>query len=1075
MIPILFEKTESAFTSNGIGRLADAITCTVPEERNGIFDLTMTYPMTGLHYADLKEERFIFAQPRPGARNQAFKICKISKPLNGVVTVYAQHISYQLSKVVVMPFTAGSCAAAFTGLKNNSVGDNPFTFYTDKAVTASFKVSVPSSLRSLLGGVEGSILDQFGTGEYEWDMYTVRFLLHRGQDNGVTIRYGKNLTDLQNDTSTENVYTAIVPFYANETTTVTLPERILYGEHVSDYSLILAQPVDFSERFGENVPTEAQLRSAAQTYLAQSDNWKLSSNVKVSFVNLADTEEYKNVSALQRVNLCDTVTIVHQDLGVETKAQVVKVEYDVLNERYNSIELGDVRANLAQTIVEASGFTRQVVTKTALQQAIEHATQMITGGLGGYVVINRNANGQPEEILILGEESGGDIEQAVNVWRWNKNGLGHSHNGYDGPYDDVALTADGQINGQLIAAGTLSAGKITTGLLTSPMNPETYWDLDAGIFHMSASTAQQIAAYVDANGWYFATPYTIDENFVAFFTAYLQNGDLDVTHEYAAYDFLWYQKDDFNIRYLSKGYWLQYDLHDLPYGGTIICVFDPQQYWTLADDELDEITTSDGDPITMLSNLTQRGEINLLTYDGDYILDDDNDIIIGTGIIESKALRVENDFTNGVKTQRLEVSVDGLTSTVQAISEDQTLMKSEIRQTAEAIITEVSAERRRATGEEETLRSQINQTAGSISLSVDNGDSASVLSLSYTDTDGHVITLASETIEMTGLVKFTDLSTSGSTTINGDNITTGHLSASRISGGTLTLGGSNNTNGTMSIQNASGNTFGTWDNSGLYVMSPNSFRTSITTDGKLHVYRYQNGWKEIGNLGQFGVTINARNKGTTQTYNNVFTINAVSANTPGFAIAIDGVPYYAMNTSDTAGGGMDLTERGFRHYFKGEIYCDSTFKTWVGYGWTGNWSDYSWQYGTPEVGTGGNVAIWRGDNAGNLVVEGTIYRYNTPQDVSDRREKHDIEDLTTGSSLDLIMGLKPVAFRFNYSPEALHHGFIAQDVDEVAPWNVTKPENGGTMTIAYQDFIADLVKVVQYQEERIRRLEAAHG
>lgn len=1068
MIPILYDKTETSFTSNGIGRLADAVSCVIEEERNGIFELTMTYPMTGLHYADLEEERYIFAQPRPGASNQAFKIYKISKPLNGIVTVSARHISYQLNKVVVMPFTAGSCTAAFVGLKNNSVGDNPFTFYTDKSVTASFKVTVPSTLRSLLGGVEGSILDQFGTGEYEWDMYTVRFLLHRGNDNGVTIRYGKNLTDLKNDTNTENVYTAIVPFYANESTTVTLPERILYGDHVDDYSLIMVEPVDFSEKFGENVPTEAQLRSAAETFLEQSSNWKISENITVSFVNLADTEEYKNVAALQRVNLCDTVTIVHSELGVEAQAKVIKVEYDVLNGRYNSIQLGDTTANLAQTIVESSGFTRQIVTKTALQQAIEHATQLITGGLGGHIVINRNADGQPEEILIMDTD---DVTTAVNVWRWNLGGLGHSHNGYNGPFSDVALTADGQINANLITTGALDAGLITTGLLASPTNPETYWDLDAGIFHMSASTAQQIAAYVDANGWYFATPYTIDENFVAFFQVYLQNGDLDVTHEFAAYDYLWYQKDDFNIRYLSKGYWLQYDLHDLPYGGTIICVYDPQQYWTLEDDELDEITTSDGDPILMLSNLTKRGQAELLTFDGDFILDDENDRIAADTIIESKALRVENDFTNGVKTMQLEISVDGLRSTVQAIGSDQSLMKSDIRQTAEAIVTEVS----RAKYAEQTLTSQINQTAGSIALSVTNGSDSSVLSLSYTDTEGHVISLASETIEMTGLVKFTDLSTSGSTTINGDNITTGYLSASRISGGTLTLGGSNNTNGTMSIQNASGNTFGTWDNSGLYVMSPNSFRTSITTDGKLHVYRYNSGWKEIGNLGQFGVTVNARNKGTTQTYNNVFTINALSANTPGFAIAIDGVPYYAMNTSDTAGAGMDLTERGFRHYFKGEIYCDSTFKTWVGYGWTGNWSDYSWQYGTPEVGTGGNVAIWRGDNAGNLVVEGTIYRYNTPQDVSDRREKHDIEDLVEESSLELIMGLKPVSFRFNYSPDALHHGFIAQDVDEVAPWNVTKPEDGGTMTIAYQDFIADLVKVVQYQEERIRKLEAEHG
>ena len=588
MIPILFDKTESSFTSNGIGRLADAVSCVITEERNGIYELSMQYPMDGIHYGSLAEENLIYAQPRPGAANQAFRIYEISKPIDGIVTVNARHISYALNKTVVMPYTAGSCTAALAAINDHVVGTSPFTYWTDKSVAASFKLRTPSTIRAMLGGTEGSILDTFGTGEYEWDMYTVKLHLHRGQDSGVTIRYGKNLTDLKNETSTENVYTAIVPYFANETTVVTLPESILYGQHVYDYSDILAVPIDFTERFGENTPTVEQLRSAAASFLESSDNWRLSQNIEVSFVDLADTEEYKNVATLQRVNLCDTVTVVHPQLEVEATAKVIKVEYNVLAERYNSLELGDTTTNLSQAVIQASGLVNNVVTKSTLQSALEHATQLITGGLGGYVVLKPNADGQPEEILIMDTP---DIATAVNVIRMNRNGIAFSNNGYDPEEFVTAWTIDGGFVADFITSGTVNANLMTVGTIRDQAGKNS-WDLVSGDMSISAES------FIDTSNFVTKADFQVEVDRIAaevvervgsgiFFNCVpTDNGDgtttinahvflnrEDATTDFDPDNFSWYKKTEDGKVYLGTGYSITVDNSTFGYGGEIEAVF----------------------------------------------------------------------------------------------------------------------------------------------------------------------------------------------------------------------------------------------------------------------------------------------------------------------------------------------------------------------------------------------------------------------------------------------------------------------------------------------------------------------
>ena len=325
-------------------------------------------------------------------------------------------------------------------------------------MTANFNLKQPDAMRAILGGQTGSFLDVFGSGEYEFDGYTVKLYQNRGVNRGVTIRYGKNLTALEDSADTESVFTGIVPFYRSELATVTLPEKVLWGSHKDDFPYGMTKTIDLSSEF-EKPPTVAQLRAAAQSYLNKSTGWQIKNNIKISFVNLADTEEYRNVAVLERVNLCDTVTVVHADLGVEATAKVVKVVYDVLAERYTSMELGASRTNLSQAITEE--IMETVPTTSMMQEAIDHANKMITGGLGGYILFNFNANGQPEELLIMNTP---DKATATSVWRWNLGGLGHGSS-YDKPAQDIALTADGRINASMITTGKLNANIIQTGII----------------------------------------------------------------------------------------------------------------------------------------------------------------------------------------------------------------------------------------------------------------------------------------------------------------------------------------------------------------------------------------------------------------------------------------------------------------------------------------------------------------------------------------------------------------------------------------------------------------------------------
>lgn len=468
MIPILYEANETVFTTYGIGALSDSISCVVTEERNGQFELVMSYPITGAKYSEIQAERIIKAKARSTGNDQLFRIYRISKPLRGVVSVFAQHISYDLSGIALQPFSGSYTPQT---LLNAILTGTGFTGTTDKTGSKTITVTTPKSVRSMLGGSEGSLLQLWG-GEYEFDNFTVDLSTTRGSDNDVVIEYGKNLTDLVADHDLSEVYTELLPYavYSDDDGV----EQTIVGTAIPITSVVSRTKTlirDFSGDFSSQ-PTLQQLNAAASAWLADNPLGYETPSLTVSFVDDVHPFDYPNVS----IGLCDVVTIRYTALGVDVKAKIVESEYDTLLERYTRLTIGKPRANMADSVASLENTAQEIEAfPVKIISAVTAATKLITGNLGGHVVIKTDAAGKPQEILIMDTE---DITTAQNVWRWNLSGLGYSSTGYNGTYA-TAITADGKINADFITTGTLNAGVITAGTIKDAQNKNS-WDLNTG-------------------------------------------------------------------------------------------------------------------------------------------------------------------------------------------------------------------------------------------------------------------------------------------------------------------------------------------------------------------------------------------------------------------------------------------------------------------------------------------------------------------------------------------------------------------------------------------------------------------
>jgi len=376
-VPILYDKTTplniESFNNNGLGGLSDTISLKTTEESitgtSGVYELEMVYPIYGLHYDKITVESFIKAKANQTDNKQIFKIYYVSKPINGQITIRAEHISYLTIGIPVKPLD-GRLAdddimnALFVddgfSVINQSLIDVPFNFSADSVGSGSFVSGFPTNLRSLLT----KITEKFD-GEYLYDNFDISLKRVRGSDKGYKIRYGKNMTDLNHETDLTDLYTGVYPYYYNSSN----DNMVMLNDPLVDATTSLTHKkyitVDLTSEVDEKLenienPTEIQIRTALLTvtnkYISTNNIGKINVSITVSFINLGDSPEYAQFKDLETVSIGDSVSIIFADLGVEATARVYKTVYDGLNERYQSIEIGTAKPKLAKTILKQGGL-----------------------------------------------------------------------------------------------------------------------------------------------------------------------------------------------------------------------------------------------------------------------------------------------------------------------------------------------------------------------------------------------------------------------------------------------------------------------------------------------------------------------------------------------------------------------------------------------------------------------------------------------------------------------------------------------------------------------------------------------
>ena len=361
MIPILFEKTETAFTSSGIGRLVDCIECKVTEELNtGVYECDFHYPVTGEMYSEITLGRIVGVTHDDIGDLQPFDIVSCSKPIDGVVSFHAVHISYRLARYIAkVPQQTVS-----DNLKASNMFDNAypqlnvgrFTYHIGSIISgymAATADGLPRSVREWIGGVAGGYLDTYG-GEVVWDKFEVQFVAQRGTLRDFTIRYGVNMMDYQEEQDGQETYTLAIPFWKGQGNLVV---GGLVDSGLTPYDRPLCVALDLTDKF-ETEPTTAQLEAEALSIMTSGQPNLPRRSIEVDFVRLQDLEDYGDYSDLATCELGDSLSVVFPMYNITGTFRIVKVIWDVLRDRFDTMTLGSLQTTLAEALgVGGGGMT----------------------------------------------------------------------------------------------------------------------------------------------------------------------------------------------------------------------------------------------------------------------------------------------------------------------------------------------------------------------------------------------------------------------------------------------------------------------------------------------------------------------------------------------------------------------------------------------------------------------------------------------------------------------------------------------------------------------------------------------
>ena len=336
----------------------------VEEERNGLFELSFIILNTDNLFNYVKEENIVVANANDALLNQKFRIYMTRKLMNNKVEVFARHISFDLMYDYVdnLSFNNQSCEYALKQLFINSNFSKHYKGYSDIVNAQNYKMSMANILEAI-GGKKGSIIDTFGNGaEILRDNENIHILNRRGNDNEVSIEYRKNLTGFELEEDSTDLVTRILPYAKyndNETSKeVTVKANFVDSPLINNYSHPYIKAIDYSEKFDEEVPTAEKLISLAEKEYRDNKIDRLKQNFKIDFIPLSKCVGYEGLE--DKINICDTVTIIDTRYNINTKAKVIRTVFNILKNRYESIELGEPRTTLGD-IIGSGGSNEPVV------------------------------------------------------------------------------------------------------------------------------------------------------------------------------------------------------------------------------------------------------------------------------------------------------------------------------------------------------------------------------------------------------------------------------------------------------------------------------------------------------------------------------------------------------------------------------------------------------------------------------------------------------------------------------------------------------------------------------------------
>ena len=398
MNPVLYFPYETSFNHNGIGVLSECISCLCTEELNGAYEINLVYPVAGAWRDSIDLNSIIKVKPNYRDDPQPFRVYRIVKDVDGYITVKAAHLCYDTGGIPVLPFVAASLQEAINNMNQmrHLENDSEFLITTDFSKSGTMTVEVPTSFRALMGGGENTLNYIYG-GEYHYDGYFTELLEKRGIDAGASIRYAKNISDFEQESDCEELYTAVFGYWYKSATDDN-PSQTVYGDIINcsgDFPYEKVLTLDVSDQFPSNdsAPTPDQINDVVKRYIDDNGIGIPKHEMKVDYV------EDTNIS---EICLGDQIGIYFPVYNIKATARCNTVVFDCLKERNDSIKVGVVSSTIANTIAniskDTSAIHRQLVNEArGLRTDFKTTTEEIRGSVsdirGNLTEIQATING----------------------------------------------------------------------------------------------------------------------------------------------------------------------------------------------------------------------------------------------------------------------------------------------------------------------------------------------------------------------------------------------------------------------------------------------------------------------------------------------------------------------------------------------------------------------------------------------------------------------------------------------------------------------------------------------------------